>query len=124
MAWGLWTSAPWARLAQLAFSGVGVFTCALTLPSLATLAYMLRDDAKRHFAGEPALGDGQGQSELTFTLGIVGSARAAHSASVSGVASCTKGMSCSIERRPAAADAAIAGSDSNARPTSTSPRAV
>jgi hypothetical protein len=72
VAWGLWSSAPWARMAQLALSGVGILVCPLTLASLATLAYMLREDAKRHFAGEPTSEEARGQTEVAFTLAIVG----------------------------------------------------
>ncbi|MGE0453536.1 MAG: FHA domain-containing protein [Vicinamibacteria bacterium] len=72
VAWGLWKSAPWARMAQLALSGVGVLLCPLTLASLATLAYMLREDAKRHFSGEETEEEPRGQTEVAFTLAIVG----------------------------------------------------
>jgi len=72
VAWGLWQTAAWARMAQLVLSGVGILVCPLTLASLATLAYMLREDAKRHFAGEPIAEEPRGQTEVAFTLAIVG----------------------------------------------------
>jgi hypothetical protein len=49
MAYGLFTRARWARGAQLALAGVGLFT-PFMLPSAVVLAYMLRDDVALAFA--------------------------------------------------------------------------
>jgi hypothetical protein len=74
LGYGLWSLAPWARPLQIALSAVGVLVCPATLPSLLTLAYMLRPEAKAAF-GEP-LPEGRslGESrETAFALGLLGS---------------------------------------------------
>ena len=49
--WGLWTLATWARPTVLVLAGLGTLSCIGTLPSLATLVYMLRPETKVIFSG-------------------------------------------------------------------------
>ncbi len=78
MGFGLWARMPWARLLQLAFAGIGVFSCAFTLPSLAIIAYMLRPEIQLHFAGPRILTAEESEKahtaapEAAFTVGILG----------------------------------------------------
>jgi hypothetical protein len=78
MGFGLWARTPWARLLQLAFAGLGVFTCAFTLPSLAIIAYMLRPEIQLHFAGPRILSAEETEKahtaapEAAFSVGILG----------------------------------------------------
>jgi pSer/pThr/pTyr-binding forkhead associated (FHA) protein len=58
MAFGLWRRAPWARVLQVGFAALGLLGCPLTtLAAGATLAYMLRREARLHFSGGRARGD-------------------------------------------------------------------
>ena len=52
MAYGLYAMKPWARIGQIVLAGLGIFTCAYTLASGVTLAYILRGDAQARF-GDP-----------------------------------------------------------------------
>lgn len=49
LAAGFALRAPWARAVGIVAAGAGVPTCALTPISIATLAYLLRDEARIHF---------------------------------------------------------------------------
>jgi hypothetical protein len=78
MGFGMWSRAPWARLLQLVIAGLGVFTCAFTLPSLAIIAYLLRPEVQIHFAGPRILSPEESEKattaapEAAFTVGILG----------------------------------------------------
>jgi hypothetical protein len=57
MAWGLWSVKPWARMAQVVLSAVGIlvpFSCPFVISLVSTIFYMLRPAAKARFAGSPA----------------------------------------------------------------------
>jgi hypothetical protein len=48
MCWGLWTVKPWARMAQVVLSGVGMlvpFSCPFVVSLVSTILYMLRPAA-------------------------------------------------------------------------------
>jgi len=51
LGYGLWTLSPWARIAQIVMAGLGVLSCAGTLPSVAILVYMLRPEIPVLFSG-------------------------------------------------------------------------
>ena len=80
--WGLWTLATWARPAVLVLAGLGTLSCIGTLPSLATLVYMLRPETKVIFSGIAdlrRLSEEQSQilneapDDLTFSLVLLAS---------------------------------------------------
>ena len=80
--WGLWTLATWARPTLLVLAGLGTLSCIGTLPSLATLVYLLRPEAKVIFSGVRdlrQLSDEQSQTlneapdDLTFALVLLAS---------------------------------------------------
>jgi hypothetical protein len=54
---GLWMRASWARLLQIAASGIGLLTCVATPLSAAALAYILRGAARIHFSGRRSFQD-------------------------------------------------------------------
>jgi hypothetical protein len=52
MAWGLWSVKPWARMAQIVLSGLGIIVaCPFVITSVSTIVYMLRPAVKARFAG-------------------------------------------------------------------------
>ncbi len=80
--WGLWTLATWARPTILVLTGLGTLSCIGTLPSLATLVYMLRPETKVIFSGVAdlrQLSEAQSQvlneapDDLTFSLVLLAS---------------------------------------------------
>jgi hypothetical protein len=72
MAYGLYAMKPWARIAQIVLAGIGVFSCAYTLASGVTLAYMFRADAKARFANpEPRPPDPREGLFAALLLGTV-----------------------------------------------------
>ncbi len=80
--WGLWSLATWARPTVLVLAGLGSLSCIGTLPSLATLVYMLRPETKVIFSGVRdlrQLSDEQSQTlneapdDLTFALVLLAS---------------------------------------------------
>lgn len=71
MAYGLWSGGGWARMLQIAFAVLGLFTCAFTPASALILAYMLRKNTRDWFAtGTTEEG---GSAETIFTLGTAAS---------------------------------------------------
>jgi hypothetical protein len=67
MALGLWMVKPWARIAQIVIAALGILTCAYTLPSAATLWYMLRPAVDARFA----TGQGPGDPKEGLFTGII-----------------------------------------------------
>jgi predicted lysophospholipase L1 biosynthesis ABC-type transport system permease subunit len=73
MAVGLRARAPWARQLQIVSAGAGLLVCPFAFASVAVLIYMLRDDVKAAFGGDPAGTEtGSGDAELTFALSLLG----------------------------------------------------
>lgn len=80
--WGLWSLATWARPTVLVLAGLGTVSCIGTLPSVATLLYMLRPETKVIFSGVKdlrQLSEEQSQilneapDDLTFALVLLAS---------------------------------------------------
>jgi pSer/pThr/pTyr-binding forkhead associated (FHA) protein len=67
MALGLWMVKPWARITQIVIAALGVFTCAYTLPSAATIWYMLRPAVAARFR----TGQGPGDPKEGLFTGII-----------------------------------------------------
>jgi pSer/pThr/pTyr-binding forkhead associated (FHA) protein len=67
MALGLWKVKPWARIAQIVIAGLGVLTCAFTLPSVATIVYFFRPAVKARFA----TGEGPGDPKEGLFMGLI-----------------------------------------------------
>jgi hypothetical protein len=67
MALGLWMVKPWARIAQIVIAALGILTCSFTLPSAATLWYMLRPAVAARFA----TGQGPGDPREGLFTGII-----------------------------------------------------
>jgi hypothetical protein len=55
MGYGLWSLAPWARVAQIIVAAMGLLLCPFTLASAAVLVYMARPAARAAF-GRPRVG--------------------------------------------------------------------
>jgi hypothetical protein len=78
MGYGLWVLAPWARVAQIVLSGIGLFVCPFTLASAAVLVYMARPAARAAFSRPRAFARGpeslaaDASSEGVFTAVILG----------------------------------------------------
>jgi hypothetical protein len=53
MGYGLWTLAPWARVAQIVLAAIGLLLCPFTLASAAVLVYMARPAARAAFTRLP-----------------------------------------------------------------------
>lgn len=75
MAYGLFTTRPWARPLQAVIAGLGLVVCPFTLASATTLIYTLRPSTRAAF-GEAPKGPGEGgagdSAELTFALTLIG----------------------------------------------------
>jgi hypothetical protein len=67
MAFGLWKVKGWARMAQLVIAGIGIISCTFTLPSIATLVYMLRPGVASRFA----TGSGPGDPKEGLFTGLI-----------------------------------------------------
>ena len=88
MGYGLWTLAPWARVAQIALAAIGLLFCPFTLASAAVLVYMSRPAARaafsrrrrrsRHEAPRPTLAEGVFSAVIlgTVLLGVAASGAA------------------------------------------------
>ncbi len=74
MALGLRALAPWARHLQIATAAVGLLACPFTLASATVLLYMARPEVKAAFEGGARRhsGTGNGKTEATFALSLVG----------------------------------------------------
>jgi hypothetical protein len=76
MALGLWMVKPWARIAQIVIAALGALTCVYTLPSAATIVYLLRAGVSERFAtgrgpGDPKEGLFTGIILGTVALGVL-----------------------------------------------------
>ena len=83
MGYGLWSLAPWARVAQIILAAIGLFFCPFTLASAAVLVYMARPAARAAFSRtRPAAASDPAESVFaavilgTVLLGVVASAGA------------------------------------------------
>jgi hypothetical protein len=71
MGYGLWSLAPWARVAQIVLAAIGLFFCPFTLASAAVLVYMARPAARAAFS-RPRPAAASDPAESVFAAVILG----------------------------------------------------
>lgn len=72
LAWGLWSSRPWARALQVAVAALGLLVCPFTLASAVVLGYMLSPVGAAAFSGKPGAEDRTARHEPAFAAALLG----------------------------------------------------
>ena len=81
LAFGLWSTSPWARPLQIALAALGILACPFLPAAVTTLIYMLRPEVRAAFSGKKGLRElppaeaealATGSAEMAFTLSILG----------------------------------------------------
>lgn len=115
MGYGLWSLAPWGRVAQIIVAAVGLLICPFTLASAAVLVYMARPAARAAF-GRPRHGSRgveapavDSSSEGAFAAVILGTVLLGAVASVAGMTMARRGGGSMEEARSSAREEAAVG---------------
>lgn len=110
MAYGLWVTAPWARVLQIVVAALGLFLCPFTLASAAVLMYMARPAARAAFTRpRPGRGAaGADKSEGAFAAVVLGTVLLGVAASGGALAMTRRGGTMEQARRSANEEAAAA----------------
>lgn len=72
LAWGLWSSKPWARGLQVAVATLGLLVCPFTLASAVVLGYLLSPVGAAAFSGEAGARDRTARHEPAFAAVLLG----------------------------------------------------
>ena len=105
MGYGLWSLAPWARVAQIVLAAIGLFFCPFTLASAAVLVYMARPATRAAFSrpGQAAASD---PAESVFAAVVLGTVLLGAVASAAAVAMGRRGGGSMEEARTSAREGA------------------